>query len=146
MAAGMTIDAARLDEFRSAFVAEVGRHEEALSGPDLLWTDGELGAGELSLEFAEQLRGSGPWGQGFPEPLFENVVEVLDCRVLKNAHLKLTVSHPDGNGQTDAIAFNRAELPVDFDGTHLKLVYRLDVNEFRGRRTPQLVVEHLQSA
>ena len=146
MAAGLTIDATRLDAFRAAFEAEVGRHTEALTGPDLIWTDGELAAGELTLDLAEELRRGGPWGQGFPEPLFENVLEVVEYRVLKDAHLKLSVSHPDGSGLTEAIVFNQSQFPPGFDGSMLKLVYRLDVNEFRNRRTAQLVVEHMQSA
>ncbi len=146
MAAGMTIDAARLDAFRVAFECEVRRHGDALSGPDLIWIDGQLSAGELNLGLAEELRRAGPWGQGFPEPLFENVLEVVDHRVLKDAHLKLRVCHPDGQGLTDAIAFNQAEFPTGFDGASLKLVYRLDVNEYRNRRSAQLVVEHMQSA
>jgi len=146
MAAGLTIDAAQLDAFRDAFELEVGRHTDALTGPDLIWTDGELAAGELTLDLAEELRRGGPWGQGFPEPLFENVLEVVEHRVLKDAHLKLSVSHPDGHGLTEAIAFNQAQFPAGFDGSALKLVYRLDVNEYRNRRTAQLVVEHMQSA
>lgn len=146
MAAGLTIDAERLDAFRDAFESEIGCHTDALTDPDLIWTDGELTAGELTLDLAEELRSGGPWGQGFPEPLFENVLEVVDYRVLKDAHLKLSVSHPDGRGLTEAIAFNQAQFPAGFDGLSLKLVYRLDVNEYRNRRTAQLVVEHMQSA
>ncbi|MAF84385.1 MAG: single-stranded-DNA-specific exonuclease RecJ [Chromatiales bacterium] len=146
MAAGMTIDGERLDTFRQAFVAEVRQHTDALTGPDLIWTDGELAAAELNLDLAEELRRGGPWGQGFPEPLFENVLEVVDHRVLKDAHLKLRVSHPDGKGLTEAIIFNQTQFPDGFDGSLLKLVYRLDVNEYRNRRTAQLVVEHMQSA
>jgi single-stranded-DNA-specific exonuclease len=117
-----------------------------LNAPDVIWTDGELAAGDLSLELAEALRSGGPWGQGFPEPMFENVLEVVDYRVLKEAHLKLRVSHPDGGGLTDAIVFNQSQFPDGYDGSKLRLVYRLDVNEFRNRRTAQLVVEHMQSA
>ena len=146
MAAGLTIGADKLDAFRAAFEAEVGRFGEALKEPDVIWTDGELTAGDLSLELAEALRSGGPWGQGFPEPLFENVLEVVDSRVLRDAHLKLTVCHPDGGGLTDAIAFNSAQFPDGYDGKRLRFVYRLDVNEFRNRRTAQLVVEHMQSA
>jgi single-stranded-DNA-specific exonuclease len=146
MAAGLTIEAEKLAAFRAAFEAEVGRHEDALKDPDVLWTDGELAAGDLSLELAEALRSGGPWGQGFPEPMFENVLEVVDYRVLKEAHLKLRVSHPDGGGLTDAIVFNQSQFPDGYDGSKLRLVYRLDVNEFRNRRTAQLVVEHMQSA
>ncbi len=146
MAAGLTIDATQLDAFRAAFETEVGRHTDALTGPDLIWTDGELTAGEMTLDLAEELRRGGPWGQGFPEPVFENVLEVVEYRVLKDAHLKLSVSHPDGSGLTEAIVFNQAQFPPGFDGSMLKLVYRLDVNEFRRRRSAQLVVEHMQSA
>jgi single-stranded-DNA-specific exonuclease len=146
MAAGLTIETEKLDAFRAAFEVEVGRHEDALKDPDVLWTDGELAAGDLSLELAEALRSGGPWGQGFPEPMFENVLEVVDYRVLKDAHLKLRVSHPDGGGLTDAIVFNQSQFPDGYDGSKLRLVYRLDVNEFRNRRTAQLVVEHMQSA
>jgi single-stranded-DNA-specific exonuclease len=146
MAAGLTIDATQFDAFCAAFESEVGRHTDALTGPDLIWTDGELTAGELTLDLAEELRRGGPWGQGFPEPIFENVLEVVDYRVLKDAHLKLSVSHPDGAGLTEAIVFNQVQFPPGFDGSMLKLVYRLDVNEFRRRRTAQLVVEHMQSA
>ena len=146
MAAGLTIDADQLDAFREAFESEVGRHKDALTGPDLIWTDGELAAGELTLDLAEELRRGGPWGQGFPEPVFENVLEVIDHRLLKDAHLKLRVSHPDGQGLIEAIAFNQSALPDGFDGSMLQLVYRLDVNEYRNRRTAQLVVEHMQSA
>jgi len=146
MAAGLTIDTAQLDAFRAAFAAEVGRHADALIGPELIWTDGELAADELNLGLAEELRRGGPWGQGFPEPVFENVLEIVDYRLLKDAHLKLSVRHLDGSGLTDAIAFNQPEFPDGFDGSSLQLVYRLDVNEYRNRRTAQLVVEHMQSA
>ena len=146
MAAGLTINAERLDAFRQAFVSAVGQHTDVLSGPDPIWTDGELSSAELSLDLAEELRNGGPWGQGFPEPMFENVLQVADHRVLKNAHLKLSVSHPDGQGLTEAIAFNRTQFPDGYDGSLVKLVYRLDVNEYRNRRTAQLVVEHMQSA
>lgn len=144
MAAGLSIDPDHLEAFGHAFEVEVGRYADALAGPDLIWTDGALSAGDLQLDFAEELRRGGPWGQGFPEPMFENVLEVVEYRVLKDAHLKLRVSHPDGKGLTDAIAFNQREFPAGFDGSSLKLVYRLDVNEFRNRRTAQLVVEHMQ--
>jgi len=74
------------------------------------------------------------------------VLEVVDHRLLKDAHLKLRVSHPDGSGLIDAIAFNQAQFPAGFDDSMLRIVYRLDVNEYRNRRSAQLVVEHMQSA
>lgn len=146
MAAGLSLEASRLDTFRGAFVQEVARHKDALAGPELIWTDGELSGGDIGLDLADTLRIGGPWGQGFPEPVFENVFEVVDHRVLKAAHLKLSVCHPDRPGVTDAIAFNQPDFPAGFDGSALRLVYRLDVNEYRARRSAQLVVEHMQSA
>ncbi len=146
MAAGLTLDAQRLDAFRDAFTHEVARHKDALAGPDLLWTDGELAGGDIGLDLAETLRNGGPWGQGFPEPMFENVFEVVDHRVLKAAHMKLSVCHPDRPGVTDAIAFNQPDLPAGFDGSAMRIIYRLDINEYRARRSAQLVVEHMQSA
>ncbi|MDH3978016.1 MAG: single-stranded-DNA-specific exonuclease RecJ [Gammaproteobacteria bacterium] len=146
MAAGLSLDADKFDAFDEAFAEAVSRYSELLSEPGCIWTDGALSGAELGLELAEQLRSGGPWGQGFPEPIFENVLEIVDYRVLKDAHLKLRVSHPDQPGFTDAIAFNQAALPDGFDGSRLRLVYRLDVNEFRQRRTHQLVVEHMQCA
>ena len=143
MAAGLSLRAADLPRFRVAFESEVARFAELLAEPDVIWTDGTLTADEMQLPLAEELRRAGPWGQGFPEPLFENRLEIVDWRLLKERHLKLRVSHPGDTRIVDAIAFNQPVLPELGEGGSLRLVYRLDVNEFRNRRTGQLVVEHL---
>ncbi|MFQ5634361.1 MAG: single-stranded-DNA-specific exonuclease RecJ [Gammaproteobacteria bacterium] len=145
MAAGLSLREVDLPRFRDAFAAEVGRFSDVLAEPDVIWTDGPLNAEETGLELAEVLRQAGPWGQGFPEPIFENRLEIVDQRLLKERHLKLRVRHPGDSRTLDAIAFNRSELPEHGSGASLRVVYRLDVNEFRSRRTGQLVVEHLQS-
>jgi single-stranded-DNA-specific exonuclease len=142
MAAGLSLAESDYPAFAAAFDAEVSRH---LSVDDLhtcLYSDGELSDGELSLETAQQLRDAGPWGQGFPEPLFDGCFEILGQRVVGERHLKLTVKPPRGTGRIDAIAFNTEVLPAGCRSA--RLAYRLDVNEYRGLVSPQLVVEHIE--
>ncbi|MGF1526348.1 MAG: single-stranded-DNA-specific exonuclease RecJ [Candidatus Competibacterales bacterium] len=141
MAAGLTLARRQLEPFRRAFDAEVRRH---LSDDDfcrVLWSDGPLAPEELTLDIAQALRAAGPWGQGFPEPLFDGEFRVLRQQVLKDKHLKLTLSHPGGEGALDAIAFNHTDCP----GERIHIAYRLDVNAFRGAVQLQLVVQHLEA-
>ena len=144
-AAGLTLNADDLEVFRAAFTDEIGRFAAILEKPDVILTDGELSAADMQLEVAEALCDGGPWGQGFPEPMFENYLEIVDQRLLKERHLKLRVRHPGDQRISDAIAFNQSIVPEAVNGASIRFVYRLDVNEFRGRRTHQLVVEHMQS-
>lgn len=138
MAAGLTLAADRLADFSRALNEEVARWiaPEELRG--VIHSDGELTAEMLCLECAEALRASGPWGQAFPEPLFDGVFEVHDRRIVGEKHLKLRLA-PPGGAPLDAIAFNAADLAA----TRVRAVYRLDVNEWQGVRRPQLVIEHL---
>ena len=69
------------------------------------------------------------WERRFPEPQFDGELKVIESRVLKDRHLKMTVRHPAGGAPIDAIAFNRPELPA---GQTLRFVYRLDINRYRG--------------
>lgn len=144
MAAGLTLPAAHLAEFRLAFDAAVRQMAEPADFEPVLYSDGELPADCFSEHFAELLRGAGPWGQGFPEPLFHGEFICLEQRLLKEKHLKLSLSHPASNRVFDAIAFN-----VDRDvwpnhAQRVRLAYRLDINEFRGSRSLQLRVEYLE--
>ena len=144
MAAGMTLEAARLEDFRAAFDAEVRRELNGRPLDDHLDSDGELAADEFSLEVAELLRNAGPWGQGFPEPLFDGLFEVVSSRVVGERHLKFSVRPPDSRRVLDAIAFNQGGHHPLAAGARLRLAYRLDVNEYRGVRSLQLVVEYLE--
>jgi single-stranded-DNA-specific exonuclease len=143
MAAGLTLAEADLAAFERAFHAELRQRldSEALQG--VLETDGELRDNDFELDFSELLRAAGPWGQGFPEPLFEGVFSVVNLRVVGETHLKLSL-RPDGSRRVlDAIAFNQAaRAPVT--GQRVRLVYRLDTNEYRGMLGVQLVVEYLE--
>lgn len=146
MAAGLSLPRRHLEAFRAAFDAEVRRHltPEDLQG--VVYSDGELPAEDLGLELALLLRDAGPWGQGFPEPVFDGVFQVLDRRIVGERHVKFTVRPAPDGPALDAIAFNAAETAVYEGANLLRLAYRLDVNEYRGARAVQLVVEHMEPA
>lgn len=145
MAAGLTLPAARLAEFQRAFDEEVSRwmtHDDATG---IVHSDGELTIHELTLDVAHLLRESGPWGQAFPEPLFDGEFEVRSIRVLGDRHLKLEVMQA---GRTcEAIAFrhfDHDDAPEVAPGQRVRLAYRLDVNQYNGTERLQLVVEYLE--
>jgi single-stranded-DNA-specific exonuclease len=149
MAAGVTLEAARLDQFACAFDAECSRALARLGSPDVIETDGELRLDELALPLAAALRAGGPWGPGFPEPLFDGVFRIQSARLVGERHLKLGLSAPEGRGQFDAIAFNftdgdRQTAPLPSGTT--RLVYRLDSNEYMGEPRLQFVIEHVLPA
>lgn len=145
MAAGLVIPRLAFEEFSAAFNSIISQY---LSEEDLnqrLMSDGELGAEELTLSVAEVLREAGPWGQAFPEPVFDGKFELIDQRLVGGKHLKMVLSKEDR--AIDAIAFN-----VDLKQwpnhrcNQVTVAYRVDINEFRGKRSVQLVVEHLEKA
>ena len=109
----------------------------------MVYSDGELSGRELSLETAQLLRDASPWGQGFPEPVFEGNFDVLSHRVVGQRHMKMTLRPQGDDKEIDAIAFNTPELPEPCRQLHM--AYRLDVNEFRGRVSAQLIIEYIGS-
>jgi single-stranded-DNA-specific exonuclease len=145
MAAGLTLARERLDEFATAFDAEVALWQAGGSLADIVETDGALGADDISLANAEALRAAGPWGQAFPEPSFDQTFRVLRTRTVGERHLKLWVEAPGEGRRFDAIAFNfhQGRDPARPLPTEAHLVYRLDVNEYAGERRLQLLVDHL---
>ena len=148
MAAGLTLDRARLDEFAAAFDQEVARWMSRTSGTDAVETDGELALQEIALETAHALRAGGPWGQSFPEPCFDGVFLIRNARVVGDRHLKMWVEVPRTGRSFDAIAFNHIDAREEFvppEGS-VQLVYRLDVNEYQGERRLQLLVDHVLPA
>ena len=144
MAAGLTLDADQLETFSAAFDEEVRRH---LGPEDLqrkILSDGALNEQELDLSAAEAIRNGGPWGQSFPEPLFDGVFELINRRIVGEKHLKLTVRLPESTRLIDAIAFNTIDDDWPANVERVELAYRLDVNEFNGNRNAQLLVEHIR--
>ncbi|MCK4950988.1 MAG: single-stranded-DNA-specific exonuclease RecJ [Gammaproteobacteria bacterium] len=147
MAAGLSLAQENLEAFQQAFDEEVRRHlaEDDLRG--VIHSDGMLDEQDLGLDLAEQLREAGPWGQGFPEPVFDGEFEVISQRIVGEKHLKMMVRPLGGSVTLDAIAFNVAGSAAEQFGEgeldEVSLAYRLDVNEFRGIRSAQLMVEHI---
>ena len=149
MAAGVTLESARLDQFAGAFDAECSSALARLGSPDVIETDGELGLEELALPLAAALRAGGPWGPGFPEPLFDGVFRIQSARLVGERHLKLGLCAPEGRGQFEAIAFNFTDgdpRTVPLPSGSARLVYRLECNEYMGERRLQLVIEHVLPA
>ena len=147
MAAGLSLDKSRLTEFTKAFEAEAARmlSEEQLTAT--LFSDGEIETAWFSMEIAEQLEQAGPWGQEFPEPLFDGKFEIVQFRVVGEKHLKMSLN-PIGSPvcTVDAIAFNvETEFWPTDDTREIEIFYRMEVNEFRGNRSLQLVVERILS-
>ncbi len=147
MAAGMSLTRDNFPAFAAAFDEEVRRQltEENLSA--LVLSDGELTTQDFNLTLAQQLRESGPWGQHFPEPIFDGEFFLIQQKILGEKHLKMTLG-VDAQGQqlVDAIAFNID--PKHWPNTQakkVKVAYRLDVNEFRGNKTVQLMVDYIEA-
>ena len=146
MAAGMSLQKAQYPLFVEAFDQEVRRQltEEHLQA--VLSSDGELTAADFNLDLAQTLRDAGPWGQHFPEPLFDGEFLLVQQRILQDKHLKLVLMiEGDSQHAIDAIAFN-----VDVSQwlnkaiEKVRVVYKLDVNEFRGNQTVQMMVEYIE--
>jgi single-stranded-DNA-specific exonuclease len=143
MAAGLTIERNAYEEFSRVYneVLSSLLREEDLQ--HLLHTDGELKEEELTLSVAEMLDNAGPWGQTFPEPVFDDVFRILDQRLVANKHLKMVLAK--GNRHLDAVAFNvdQTQWP-NYRCQQVFAAYRLDINEYRNKRSVQLIVEHLE--
>jgi len=142
MAAGLTLHRSSLETFDRQFRDAVSVALDGAS-PAAEWlTDGELKPEELDMNLALQIEAFGPWGQRFPEPLFDGRFEVVERRVVGEAHLRMTVRPLGGRQLLGAIAFNH--MPEDLPGAaSVRLLYRLDVNRWRGNETCQLMVEKI---
>lgn len=144
MAAGLSLVESKFNEFRQRFGELVGEWLDPAMLEGIVWSDGELAMQELSLATAELLRGGGPWGQAFPEPTFDGRFSILQQRLVGEKHLKLMVEPLSGGPLLDGIAFNvDTTLWPDSSVREVELAYKLDVNEFRGNRNVQLLIQHL---
>lgn len=142
MAAGLSISRSNFKKFKLAFEREADNLLNKEDCIETLYTDGPLKSAELTLENAKLLETAGPFGQGFPEPLFHNEFELVEQRLLANRHLKMTVSL-EGGSLIDAIAFNiNNEDWPNYRCKTISAVYKLDVNRYRGRERLQLMFEY----
>lgn len=144
MAAGLSLTADRMETFTQAVTDAAAAMLDADALTRTVVTDGPIDAHEMQLATAETLREAGPWGQAFPEPLFDGEFTLLDQRIVGSNHLKMRV-RPEGSQQSlDAIAFNvDTAIWPDPSCKTVRLVYKLDVNEFRQQRQLQLIVDHI---
>lgn len=144
MAAGLTIAENDYELFTQSFDKEVRRHlnDDDLHG--VIMSDGELLSSEFSMTTAEELRFAGPWGQTFQEPVFDGVFNIISKRIVGEKHLKLSLQPEDSQLEIDAIAFNVTDEDWAPDLRKAKVAYRLDVNVFRGNKSLQLMVDHIE--
>jgi single-stranded-DNA-specific exonuclease len=146
MAAGLSLPKQNFVAFQQAFDTEVRRLLVASDLQAEVMSDGELSASEQNLAMAQLLREAGPWGQHFPEPIFDGLFNVVQQRLVGGSHLKLVLMKPDDGQVIDAIAFNiDVDVWPDNAIKQVRAAYKLDVNEFRGQQSAQLLVEHLEA-
>jgi single-stranded-DNA-specific exonuclease len=142
MAAGLSMKAANYPRFAAAFdeVAREMIEPEHLQA--VLHTDGELPSGGFTLELARQLRDAGPWGQAFPEPLFDNVFECASWKVMGETHLRLQLRDPRDGALQEAVMFNayHGQPPPQ----RMRAVYELGINDWQGRESARLLLRHME--
>lgn len=146
MAAGLSLRLSHYARFAQAFDAVVRERIAPESLQPVLLSDGELATIDFGMDLARQLRLAGPWGQGFPAPLFDNVFECVDCRPMGNTgvHRRLQLRDPRDGRVHDAVWFNTdQEASV---GTPLRIAYELMVNDWQGRESLRLLVRHCEPA
>jgi single-stranded-DNA-specific exonuclease len=146
MAAGLTIRQENFSRFQQAF----STHVSAVLRPEDLnninESDGPVAEEYMTIEASELFRYASPWGQLFPEPVFDDEFKILNWRIVGEKHLKLELVKEDSGACYSAIAFNKTDDDLPQGDENIHIVYRLDVNEFRGNRSLQLIVQHIEAA
>ena len=145
MAAGLTIRQEDFDRFNRAFIEQAGRVLRPEDLQNMFQTDGSIDESQMNIETSEQIKYASPWGQQFPEPVFDDVFKVMNWRIVGEKHLKLELTKPDSGVCYDAIAFNMTNDDLPAGENDIRAVYRLDVNEFRGNRKLQLIIVHIEA-
>ncbi len=144
MAAGLSLQMHDFPPFALAFDEMVAKQLQHMDLQEQILTDGELSETDFNLEFAQLLQNAATWGQGFPEPVFNGVFDVIQARVVGKQHLKLVLRLPFTNSLIDAIAFFVEQPDSWLKAQQIQMVYKLDVNEYKGQRSVQLQVQYLE--
>ncbi|NVJ61778.1 MAG: single-stranded-DNA-specific exonuclease RecJ [Gammaproteobacteria bacterium] len=146
MAAGLSINKADFSKFSSLFENEINRLVTEQCIDDTIYTDGALSASDFNLEFSELLNQAGPWGQNFPEPIFDNQFEVINQSIVGNKHLKfvLGIKEEGKHKSLDAIYFFPPEDYLNQRFQKVEVVYKLSINEFRGEKSLQAIIEQIK--
>ena len=142
MAAGLSLQKKDFQRFADKFLSCTTEFLNGRNISDDIITDGRLAERDMTLFFAQQLKNSGPWGQGFPEPIFDDEFQIVSHRVVAEKHLKLILKK--GNIQIDAIHFFFDETLSVSQGNKIHAVFKLDINEFRNVESLQLIVESIK--
>jgi single-stranded-DNA-specific exonuclease len=143
MAAGLTLRRRDFEDFNRIFNDIVSGMIDDDTLQRVIHIDGELEPQDISLSLAEAIRTAGPWGQGFPEPQFAGKFTLIQKRIVGEHHLKM-VLRTENQQLIDAIAFQTTDQSWPEQVESVELVYKLDVNDFNGKRTAQLVVEYIE--
>ncbi|MCF6251174.1 MAG: single-stranded-DNA-specific exonuclease RecJ [Methylococcaceae bacterium] len=144
MAAGMSIKMHDYPVFALAFDEIVAKHLDNVDLEQKIYTDGQLSEKEITQEFSQHLKESGTWGQEFPEPVFDGVFDVIQCRIVGQQHLKFVLRFPFSELLFDAIAFF-VEKPEMWLGIRsINTAYKLDINEYRGNKSVQLMLQYFE--
>lgn len=144
MAAGLSLKADDYPRFAAAFDAIARELIEPERLQAVLYTDGELPPGAATLALARQLREAGPWGQAFPEPLFDNLFDCAGWKLMGERHLRLQLRDPRDGAVHDAVMFNayHGQPPPP----RLRAAYELTINDWQGRESPRLLLRHIEPA
>jgi single-stranded-DNA-specific exonuclease len=144
MAAGLSIARQDYDEFVTLFNDAVKKRLNNQQPENIYLVDGEIPDDELNMDLALVLKHGGPWGQQFPEPSFIGSFKVRKARIVGQKHIKWELETITTNRRLDAIYFN-PDQPEELLGlSTVSIAYQLDINEYMGRSTVQLMVRHLQ--
>ena len=143
MAAGLSIDQDNYPRFREVFDQIVNQTLTEEQRQHTIETDGELDSIDLCLAVSEELQEHGPWGQNFPAPLFDGWFNIIDKKEVGTGHTKLTLQTQDFSKRIQAIAFGIHPNQFKPEDGKNQLTYKLDINEFRGRRNLQLIVQDI---
>lgn len=141
-AAGLTLYKKNFEPFRTAFLQTLDTFDEKLFSP-VQYSDGNLAPTDVSLAFAKTLERLTVWGYGFSEPCFDGVFEVLNARVLKDKHLKLSLLMAGVPYAIDAIWFNYRAEKWDYRASQVHILYEMAVNEWQGNERVQFLVRDL---
>ena len=144
MAAGLSLNMHDYPPFALAFDEVVSKRLADVDLEQKILTDGELTEAEITLEMADLIQNAATWGQEFPEPIFEGVFNVVQARIVGQHHLKLILKQQEGQALIDAIAFF-VDKPEQWLGIRqIRAAYKLDINEFRGVKSVQLILQYLE--
>ena len=152
MAAGLTIPLSHFEQFKELFEKAVYENVDQHTLDYQLLSDGELKADEITYATAKELEIAAPWGQGFPEPLFDGVFEVVDTYLVAERHLKLKLQ--TGKSVVHGIFFNivsaddntSEQFDLVMNADKIRVAYHLHPDEYKGRRAPILKVKYIESA